>query len=154
MRPIIVALLCLSATLSAKALSPTAQAMSSKAQALTPSAQASATPEKAGAYESGGTLYAVGETVHIKVKREQAEQQALKDAIDRMAAELVKLGHGQKRDLVLGVHDAVTKETDLGRFDLGTARLESVYQERWDGAPEGLEAWSVQVKISVRLKSK
>jgi len=143
-----ITLLSLSAALGAAPVSGTAQTGQGSAQALSPSAQ-----QTPGSYESGGTVYAVGETVHIKVRRQQAEQAALKDAIDRMAAELEKLGHGSKRDLAVGVSNAVTKETDLRAFDLGKARVESVYQERWTGAPEDREAWSVQVKISVRLKS-
>ena len=107
--------------------------------------------EKPGSYEKKDTAYAVGDTVYVTASRAQAEQEALKNAIDKMAELLQKKGLGSKRDIALGVENSVTKETDLKAFKLGKARIESVYQERWE-APEGKEAWSVRVKISVRLR--
>jgi hypothetical protein len=48
------------------------------------------------------------------------------------------------------VENAVLKESSLGSLKLGRARIETVYQERWE-APDGKEGWSVRVMISVSL---
>jgi hypothetical protein len=101
-------------------------------------------------YESKGSVYAEGESFHLVTTREMAELAAIKDAVDKVAALLEKKGLGSKKDIVVGVENAVLKETDLKSFNLGKARIETVYQERWE-APDGKEAWSVKVKISVSL---
>jgi hypothetical protein len=106
---------------------------------------------KALSYESKGSVYAEGETFHLVSTREAAELTAIKDAIDRIAAVLEKKGLGSKRDIAQGVENAVLKETDLKALKLGKVKIESVYQERWE-APDGKDAWSVKVKISVALK--
>jgi len=105
---------------------------------------------KAVSYEKKGSVYAEGETYRLVSTREMAELAAIKEAIDRVAVLLEKKGLGSKKDLAVGVENAVMKETSLSALKLGKARIETVYQERWE-APDGKEAWSVRVKISVAL---
>jgi hypothetical protein len=106
--------------------------------------------DKPGYYERQGTAYAVGETVRVVAARDQAELRAMKEAFAHMAELLEKKGLGSKKELELGVENAVTHESDLSAFKLGKVHIDSVVQERWE-APEGKDAWSVRVKISIRL---
>lgn len=105
--------------------------------------------EQAGAYESKGSVHVVGETIHVLGTRSEAEIQAMKDAAARLALFLEQKGYGKKKDIVVGVENAVLKETDLKTYKLGKVRVDSVLQERWE-APDGKEAWSVKVKLTLR----
>ncbi len=107
--------------------------------------------EKTGTYENKGGVYSVGDTIRVVGDRKKAELDALRDAIARLAAALEKKGVGNKKELSAGIENAVTHETELAAYKLGKVRVESVLQERWE-APEGKEAWSAKVKISVRFK--
>ncbi len=111
--------------------------------------QAESGLDKPGFYERNGAYYAVGEAIHVSTRRDQAELAALKDAIDRLAATLEKKGLGKKNEIAKGVENAVLLETELKELKLGKAKLESVYQERWQ-APDGDESWSARVMISIR----
>lgn len=119
--------------------------------AVTPTATAGAatSPDKPGFYEKDGDYFAVGEAVHVVATRDKAEKLALQDAVARAAALLEKKGLGKKRQIEKGVENAVVLQTDLGAFKLGKAKIETVYQERWE-APDGKEAWNARVMISIR----
>lgn len=106
---------------------------------------------KAGAFTKGKVAYAVGETVKVVAPRDQAELQAMRDAIERLSKLLERKGYGKQRELATGVENALTRESDLAQWKLGKARIDSVLQQRWE-APDGKDAWSVKVKISVSLR--
>jgi hypothetical protein len=108
--------------------------------------------DKPGVYEKGGTVFAQGESIHVVAKREAAELAALRDAAAKMAKLLAKEGLGPQRELARGVESSVLRETELLSWKLGRVKIEHVYQERWD-APDGKEAWSVRMMISIRRQS-
>ena len=113
--------------------------------------QAASRLEEPGFYEKEGQYYAVGEAVHVVSSRSKAEELALKDAVERALKALEKKDQDKKRVLDQGTENGALVETQIRELKLGKAKIESVYQERWQ-APEGKDAWNVKVMISIRRR--
>lgn len=122
-------------------VSPTA------AVALSPSAEATALSPAASAADS---LYVMQE-VKVVAKRDEAERRALAAAAQEALDEARLRNWTAKKVTVKDLMESITREADLGAFDLGAARIESVTQERVD-SPGDPEAWKCRVVLSLRRK--